>query len=98
MQWAIYLFNTKELLLAMRKCPARTGAAFFSNSPLLPKVGKSSAVAELTMATAAFKEAIAHRIQAAEPRQGPSEPTPLDLEAITVLHRTYANQVSMLGF
>ena len=34
-QWTRYLVNTKELLLTMRKCPAETGAAFFSDSSLL---------------------------------------------------------------
>ena len=109
-QWARYLVNTKELVITMRKCPAKADAAFFSDSSLLngpapgssyggacmqfakgdpavagtamsgaiwarclvpPKLGDTSAAAELTMATAAVKKAIAHRIQAAELRQGP---------------------------
>ena len=82
----------------MRKCPAKAGAAFFSDSSLLngpapgssyggacavpPKLGDSSAAAELIMATVAVKEAIAHRIQAAELRQGPWGATPLYLDAL----------------
>ena len=90
--WARYLVNTKDLQHTMRKCPARTNAAFFSDSSSLngpvpgssnggacmqfatgdpavaetamsgafwarclvpPKLGDSSAAAELIMATAA---------------------------------------------
>ena len=36
-----------------------------------PKPGDSSAAAELIMATATAKEAVAHRIMASELRQGP---------------------------
>ena len=46
------------------------------------------------MATAAVKEAVAHRIQAAELKQGPWRPTPLYLGALAVLHGTAADQVS----
>ena len=112
-QWARYLVNTKDLQLKMRKCPAGTNAAFFSDSSSLngtapgssfggacmqfatgdpamaetamsgpmwarclvpPKLGDSSAAAKLIMATVAVKEAVAHRIQAAELRQGPWDP------------------------
>ena len=59
-----------------------------------PKLGGSSAAAELIMATVAVKEAIAHRIQAAELRQGPWGATPLYLDALAVLHGTAADQVS----
>ena len=93
-QWARHLVKTKDLQLAMRKCPLRTGAAFFSgpsslNGPVpgssyggacmqlatddpavaettmsgaiwarclvSPKLGESSAAAELVMATATGK-------------------------------------------
>ena len=46
------------------------------------------------MATVAVKEAVAHRIQAAEFRQGPWGPTPLYLDALAVLNGTAADQVS----
>ena len=59
-----------------------------------PKLGNSSAAAELIMATVAAKEAISHRIQASELKQGPWEPTPLYLDALAVLHGTAADQVS----
>ena len=59
-----------------------------------PKLGGSSAAAELIMATVAVKVAIAHRIQAAELRQGPWGATPLYLDALAVLHGTAADQVS----
>jgi len=59
-----------------------------------PKLGDSSAAAELTMATVTAKEAVAHRISATELRQGPWGPTPLYLGALKVSHGTAADQVS----
>mmetsp|Transcript_4070 Transcript_4070/g.9688 ORF Transcript_4070/g.9688 Transcript_4070/m.9688 type:complete len:126 (-) Transcript_4070:309-686(-) len=58
-----------------------------------PKLGDSSAAAELTMATVTAKEAVAHRISATELRQGPWEPTPLYLDALEIPHGTAAEQV-----
>ena len=132
-QWARYLVGTKGLLLTMRRCPAGTDAAFFSDSSslngpvpgssyggacmqyvsgdpasagtvmsgaiwarcLVPsKLGDSSASAELIMASVTVKEAVAHRIQPVELKQGPWGPTPLYLDALAVLHGTAADQVS----
>ena len=59
-----------------------------------PKLWDSSAAAELIIATVTVKEAIAHRIQAAELRQGPWGTTPLYLDALAVLHGTAADQAS----
>ena len=59
-----------------------------------PKLGDSSAAAELIMATAAVKEAVAHRNQAAELMQSPWGPTLLYLDAPAVLYGTTADQVS----
>ena len=58
------------------------------------KLGDSSASAELIMASITVKEAVAHRIQAAELKQGPWKPTSLYLDALAVLHGTAADQVS----
>ena len=55
-------------------------------------MGDSPAAAELIMATAAVKEAVAHSIQAAELRQAPWGPTRLYLDALAVLNA--ADQVS----
>ena len=46
------------------------------------------------MATAAVKEAIAHRIQAAELRQVPWGTTPLYLDTLAVLHGAAADPMS----
>ena len=59
-----------------------------------PKLGDSSAAAELIMATVAVKEAVARRILGTELRQCPWGPTPLYLGALAVLHGTVADKVS----
>ena len=59
-----------------------------------PKPGDSSVAAELIVVSVAVKEAMTHRILAAELRQGPWGPTPLYLDALAVLHGTAADQLS----
>jgi len=59
-----------------------------------PKLGDSSAAAELIMATVATKEVMAYRMQAEELGHGPRTPTPLYLDATAVLHGTATEQVS----
>ena len=71
--------------------PAVSGAVM---SGVPPKLGGSSGAAELTMASVAVKEAVAHRIQVAELSQGPWGSTPLYLGAFEGLHGTTADQVS----
>ena len=68
--------------------------AIWARCMVPPKLGDSSAAAELIMATVAVKDAIAHRIQAAELRQGPWGISPLYLDALAVLHGTAVDQVS----
>ena len=53
------------------------GGAIWTRCLVPPKLGDSSGAAELIMVSVAVKEAMAHRIQAAELRQGPWGPTPL---------------------
>ena len=59
-----------------------------------PKPGDISAAAELIMAAAAVKEAVAHHFMATELKQGPWGPAPLYLDALAILHGTAADQVS----
>ena len=47
------------------------GGAIWAVCLVLPKPGDSSGAAELVMASVAVKEAVAHRIQATDLRQGP---------------------------
>ena len=58
------------------------------------KLGDSPASAELITASITMKVAVAHRIQAAELKQGPWKPTSLYLDALAVLHGTATDQVS----
>jgi len=59
-----------------------------------PKPGDSPGAAELVLASVAVKNAEVRRIQAAELKQGPWEPTTQNLDALTVLHGTAADKVS----
>ena len=61
-----------------------------------PVLGDSSGSAELVMVSLEIKEDMAHRIQAAELRQGPWGATPPYMDAFAVLHGTAAEQVSKL--
>jgi len=132
-QWGSYLVKTRDVHLTMRKVPAGTEAACYSDSSALngpvpgssyggaclqystgdptlpdtvmsgaiwarclvpPKLGDSSAAAELIMATVATKEVMAYRMQAEELGHGLRRPTPLYLDANAVLHGTATEQVS----
>ena len=68
--------------------------AIWTRCLVQPKLGDSSGAAELINAPVAAKEAMAHRTQAVELRQGPWGPTPLYLGTLAVLHGTAADQVS----
>ena len=59
-----------------------------------PKLGDSSAAAELIMATVATKEVMAYRMQAGKLGHGLRAPTSLYLDATAVLHGTATEQVS----
>ena len=59
-----------------------------------PKLGDSSAAAELGMAAVATNEVIACQMQARELGHGPRAPTPLYLDATAVPHGTATEQVS----
>ena len=58
------------------------------------KPGDSSAAAILIIETVATKEVMAYQMQARELGHGPHAPTPLYLDAATVLHGAPTDQVS----